>query len=426
MAEYELDSALADRAGDTGDLQARFMAELARSTVDRLRGRYVRALAGIDAAQQLTAGARPEPYMLLLGFHRSQTLCNLGRLEEAHKVLVDGIARGRRERNAWLLEISPGFGSLLYLHMGRLADARTEALANTALFDEVRAENLHSSIALWTLGEVALRTGDATQLRPALEAARRARRSATPAIRRNAAWLLALDAAARGDHGQAARWLRDDELPWAAPLLPCEPGGPAFVARVALAAGDAELLEGALEVADAFERENPGVALYAGVAAQARGLAGGDATLLVEAAALLRETERPLVYAAAAEDAGRALLAAGRRDDGVAQLESALDGLRALRRLRRCRPRAPGPARPRRPPPPRRRPPRRDGLGRSDVLRAARRPPRRRRRDQPRRRRAAVPLPAYGQLALAERVRQARDQLACRAGARCRARRAMS
>ena len=194
LAECELESA--EAAPETDDVQARFMAALARSTVDRLRGRFLRALEGVDAAQRIAAGAEPEPYMLLLGFHRAQTLGNLGRLGDAHAVLVDGIARGRRERNAWLLEISPGFGSLLYLHLGRLADARTEALADPALFEGVRADNLHSSIALWTLGEVALRTGDAAQLRTALEVARDAQASAAPAIRRNAG--LAAGAGGRG------------------------------------------------------------------------------------------------------------------------------------------------------------------------------------------------------------------------------------
>ena len=107
-------------------------------------------------------------------------------------------------------------------------------------------------------------------------------------------------------------------------MLPCEPGGPAFVARTALAAGDAELLAGALEVAATFERANPGVALYAGVAAQTRGLAGGDVTRSWTPPRCCEGTERPLVHAAAAEDAGAALLAAGRREDGLAQLESAL------------------------------------------------------------------------------------------------------
>jgi DNA-binding CsgD family transcriptional regulator len=322
LAEWELESA--EAAGESEDVQARFIAALARSTVDRVRGRYLRALEGIDAAQQVAASAKPEPYMLLLGFHRAQTLGNLGRLDDAHKVLVDGIARGRRERNAWLLQVSPGFGSLLYLHLGRLADARAEALGNPALFDEVRADNLHSSIALWALGEVALRTGDAATLQSTLEVARDAQVSSAPVIRRNATWLLALEAAARGDAAQAARWLRDKELPWAAPLLPCEPGGPAFVARTALAAGDEELLAGALDVAATFERENPGVALYAGVAAQARALAEGDVTAHVDATAVLQRTEHPLVHAAAAEDAGAALLGAGHRRDGVAQLEAAL------------------------------------------------------------------------------------------------------
>jgi DNA-binding CsgD family transcriptional regulator len=167
-------------------------------------------------------------------------------------------------------------------------------------------------------------TGDGRRLRSAETAARRLYRASSSAVRRHAAWILSLAAMARDDPRDAARWLTDAELPYAAPFLPDDAGHEPAVARIALAAGDAALGRDALAVARTRARENPGVAAIAATARQTRGLIEDDADELLGAARELRDTQRPLLHAAAAEDAGRALARAGRGADAVAALTEAL------------------------------------------------------------------------------------------------------
>ena len=74
-----------------------------------------------------------------------------------------------------------------------------------------------------------------------------------------------------------------------------------------------------------LERERPPVPLFIGVAAYARGILERDAAALVAAAELLESLSRPLLYAAAAEDAGTELADADRVDEAIAQFDSAFD-----------------------------------------------------------------------------------------------------
>src|SRR5262249_51836415 len=89
-------------------------------------------------------------------------------------------------------------------------------------------------------------------------------------------------------------------------------------ARVASAAGDAGLRAAVLLATEVLEREQPPVPLFIGVAAYARGMLERDAAALVAAAELLESLSRPLLYAAAAEDAGT-----DRVDEAIAQFNSA-------------------------------------------------------------------------------------------------------
>jgi DNA-binding CsgD family transcriptional regulator len=123
--------------------------------------------------------------------------------------------------------------------------------------------------------------------------------------------------------------LADDPLAPATPLLPNDFGYHPWVARIALAAGDPAMAARAVATAESFERESPGVALFVGVAAQTRGLAVRDSALLVDAARVLAGTQRPLLFAAAAEDAGRALASEGRLPGAIEQLNSAFDAYRS-------------------------------------------------------------------------------------------------
>src|ERR1700735_3798545 len=71
-----------------------------------------------------------------------------------------------------------------------------------------------------------------------------------------------------------------------------------------------------LRATELLEREQPAISLFTGVAGHARGILERDAHALVAAADVLHSSSRPLLYAAAAEDAG-AELARTDRGDGA-------------------------------------------------------------------------------------------------------------
>jgi DNA-binding CsgD family transcriptional regulator len=96
-------------------------------------------------------------------------------------------------------------------------------------------------------------------------------------------------------------------------------------ARVASAAGDAGLRGRVLQATDLLEREQPAIPLFTGVAGYARGILERDAQALVAAADLLQSSSRPLLYAAAAEDAGGELARTDRPDKALDQLNAAFD-----------------------------------------------------------------------------------------------------
>src|ERR1700733_7389329 len=98
-----------------------------------------------------------------------------------------------------------------------------------------------------------------------------------------------------------------------------------FTARVASAAGDAGLRARVLRATDLLEREDPAIPLFTGVAGHARGILEPDAQALLAAADVLQSSSRPLLYAAAAEDAGAELAHADRGDEAVHQLNAAFD-----------------------------------------------------------------------------------------------------
>ena len=118
----------------------------------------------------------------------------------------------------------------------------------------------------------------------------------------------------------ALRAARERGAPW-----PWRPGWLRPLARIGLAAGDAALVRSAAETAELAAARNSGLADFGGVAAQLRGLDRGDLSLLARAWEQLRDSPRPMLRAAAAEDFGTALLAAGQRAAGIARLDEAWD-----------------------------------------------------------------------------------------------------
>ena len=92
-----------------------------------------------------------------------------------------------------------------------------------------------------------------------------------------------------------------------------------------VAAGDAGLRARVLQAIEVLERERPVVPLLAAVAGCARGILERDADAVVAAAEVLRVSSRPLLYAGAAEDAGRGLSRALRDAEAIDHFNAAFD-----------------------------------------------------------------------------------------------------
>src|SRR5262249_21176193 len=148
-----------------------------------------------------------------------------------------------------------------------------------------------------------------------------------PEVRRQAAWLLALQSMAGGDSIGAHRRLLDlgdDRRPSTLPIQPIDVADPPQLVRIATAVQDDELAREALAMAEHRATLNPSVATVVGSAAHARGLLSNSTDELAAAVEALERSPRPLPRASALEDFGCALVTQGRRDDGVQRLSEAL------------------------------------------------------------------------------------------------------
>jgi len=174
------------------------------------------------------------------------------------------------------------------------------------------------------LAEVAVRTDDRNLLQQMVNNAHDAYPTGSSVVRRGTAHVLALAAWQRDDVHDAMRWLGDITL-FGSPLWPQVLDQVILGARVASAAGDAGLRARVLQATEVLERERPAIPLFTGVAGYARGILERDAQALVAAADVLHASLRPLLYAAAAEDAGAELARADRGDKALDQLNAAFD-----------------------------------------------------------------------------------------------------
>jgi DNA-binding CsgD family transcriptional regulator len=134
-------------------------------------------------------------------------------------------------------------------------------------------------------------------------------------------WLLAEE----GDAASAVELLTplleaaSDELdPW-----PWKPGWMRTLTRIGSAAGNADFVARAVELAQDGARRNPDVATFEAIALELRGVADGDLDRLRHAAQLVEGSPRPLVRAGVYDDYGRALLLAGDQTAGGEWLDRA-------------------------------------------------------------------------------------------------------
>ena len=144
-------------------------------------------------------------------------------------------------------------------------------------------------------------------------------------VRTTAAYVLAMAAWYRNDVHDATRWLGDDINLFGTPVTPQALDQVLLAARVAAATGDAGCRARVLRAAQKLQHDEPAIPLFTAVAIYVRGILESDAEALVTAADLLQSSSRPLLYAAAAEDAGRQLIIDDRRDEALHHLNAAFD-----------------------------------------------------------------------------------------------------
>jgi DNA-binding CsgD family transcriptional regulator len=311
-------------AASTGDLEAAILADVALALLDDEEGYAGRALGRLEElctrarASDVTAAHFPAAlnYAFLLAV--------VGRLDDAAAQVADGTQQARREGNAMALESWATLDGMVHLAAGRLSAARaaTESLPRP----ERTGVTPLDMIRIVILAEVAVRTDDRNLLQHVVNEARDAYSTGSSVVDRGTAYVLALAAWQRDDVQDAMRWLGGDYITlFGTPFFPQVLDRVILGARVASAAGDAGLRTRVLQATDLLERERPAIPLFTGVAGYARGILERDGPALVAAAELLESSSRPLLCAAAAEDAGGELAHTDRGDEALDLLNAAFD-----------------------------------------------------------------------------------------------------
>jgi DNA-binding CsgD family transcriptional regulator len=309
-------------AASTGDLEARIMADVTLALLDcgdGYAGRALRLFQELRALARTGGGTAAHDLAAML---YSLLLAVVGRLDDATAQITDGTEQARREGNAMALDIWTTSDGVVQLTAGRLSAARAaiESLPRPRRTAVSEPDMMRTVI----LAEVAARTDDRTSLQQMANDARDAYFTGSSVVRRGAAHVLALAAWQRDDVHDAMRWLGDITL-FEPPIWPQVLDRVILSARVASAGGDAGLRARVLQATDLLEREDPAIPLFTGVAGYARGILERDAQALLAAADVLQSSSRPLLYAAAAEDAGTELARTDRADEAVDQLNAAFD-----------------------------------------------------------------------------------------------------
>ena len=316
----------------TGDLESKIIAELTYACFDCADGYAGRALSSLE---ELGALGRPRDLPvahLLVANYYTNVLALVGRLDDAAQQIAAGTERARRERDAMALDVWATIDGMVHLAAGRLTAASAAVESLPAPEQQSGATEL-DMVRMAVLVEVAIRTDDRNLLQQIVADASDAHANGAAMVRRTAAYVLALAAWHRDDADAALRWFGGDLGLFGTPVLPQALDQLILAARVAAAAGDADGRALVLGAAEKLQRETPAVPLYAAVAGYVRGILDSDVQELVAAAEALRSSSRPLLFAAAAEDAGARLILADRRDEALDQLNAAFDTYTRLEAL---------------------------------------------------------------------------------------------
>jgi len=311
----------------SGDANSAFAFALAETVTAYVDGRYQDALDLTEQAARAAIGTTDWARERLAQEWRCETRTVLDHVDESLRLAADGIAAAQRDRNGWAIHIFEIWRGRQLHQLGRLDDAGAILEGQFSPETGDRFIGALDAAGIVALGRVALHRGDGRLQQRTARLARGLLEDATPNFRREAAWLLALQAMAAGDPGAAHRWLcalGQDQRTAILPLFPIDVTDEPQLVRIALAAGDDELAAVTAAQADRRARLNPRVATIVATAAHARGLLTGNIEDLERAVDLFATGPRPLARASALEDLGVAWARAGGVDAAIEALDGAL------------------------------------------------------------------------------------------------------
>jgi DNA-binding CsgD family transcriptional regulator/tetratricopeptide (TPR) repeat protein len=308
-ARHELEQARAAVAA-AGDARASFTLLTAESGIEYGEERFRRGLEFAIAARRAGATAGDDQRLWLMHVWRAEHLGVLDRYDESLAIAADGLEAASRDRQGWayqMFEVSQG---RMLFAAGRLSEAAA-TLEGCLSVEEGRHVRIALEAAgIVALGSVALHLGDARRARRLRDIGRDMVEQGTPAVRRHAAWLLALLSMAEGDASSARDHIRGATEPGGRLLLPRMPmdvTDEVQLARIAVAAQDDDLAHAAVAASRRRAELNPGATCIAATASHVRGLVEGSRRDLERAVELFEQGPRPLALASALEDLGASL-----------------------------------------------------------------------------------------------------------------------
>jgi DNA-binding CsgD family transcriptional regulator len=305
----------------------RFAFELPESGLAYQLLDFGRAREILLTAERRQLDGRDDPRARLAHLLRSWILAATDQYDEALQAIDAGVIAAQRDRQNWALRVFETTRGRQMLQMGNFAEAAVALDGRFSRGDtHLIAGALHAPSVV-ALGILKIRTADASGALEVAEIAKTMLQARAPCVRHHAMWYLALLALSQGDPMQAHGWLcscGQRERLSMFPLYPHEVGYDAERVRIAAAAGDEELAEHGISIAERRASLNPQVPSCAAAAAHARGIWTDSTDDLQRAASLYRGGPRPLAQASALEDLGRLLAKRGEAGSAIAVLDTAL------------------------------------------------------------------------------------------------------
>jgi DNA-binding NarL/FixJ family response regulator len=290
------------------DARSSFTLRVAESALEYTDDQFGPSFELITSAYRDGIFAGDDQRLRLAHMWHGELLSVTDRNEEALAVAAAGLAAAQHDRQGWAYQMFETWHGRMLLRGGHLSEALAVLDGRFALEDGTHAAAVLDAAGIVALGRLAIHTGDTRQARRLRDIAGVMLEQGTPAVRRHAAWLLALVAMAEGDPFGARSRLRTPTHAggrWILPRFPLDIADEVSLARIALATEDDELAELALSNSRRRAELNPGIDSIAATAANVRGLLERRVTDLREAVDLFERTShRRLELAAALEDLG--------------------------------------------------------------------------------------------------------------------------